>query len=130
MSSSILLDTSAFVWAVWESKKIGPETVNILEKNSSQTYLSIISVWEIVIKNSKGKIPIDYEQLQKGIAASNIQILNLKMQHLEVLQNFDQFQIDPFDMILSSQSIQEQMTFITSDKKILAGLENTMDVRK
>jgi len=129
MNKSILLDTSAFVWAVWQSKKVGEKTVKLLEKNTAQTYLSIISVWEIVIKNSKGKIPISYEQLVEGIAASNIQILDLKLQHLEMLQNFNQFHSDPFDMVLSSQAIYEEMLFITSDKKILAGLENTQDAR-
>ena len=58
----ILLDTHAFLWMVEKNKKkLSPRAIELLENKNNELFLSIVSLWEISIKDKKGKLELKFE---------------------------------------------------------------------
>ena len=53
-----LLDTNIFIWFTQGDEKLTDKDRGIIEKNSNEIFLSLVSVWEIAIKYSLGKLEI------------------------------------------------------------------------
>lgn len=56
----VLLDTHAFLWFISGDAKLSPQARETIEAATTQRYLSIASLWEIVIKTSIGKLPVSW----------------------------------------------------------------------
>ena len=116
-----LLDTHTALWFVNEHEKLPLETKKILLDDTHLFYISIASAWEIAIKSSIGKL-ID---LKNGIKAflmkienSPIEILSVKLQHIEKVESLPFIHRDPFDRLLISTALTEDLTIITIDENI------------
>ena len=57
--NSYLLDTHIFLWWISYANRLSKEVFDIISDSSNQIYISSASIWEIVIKESLGKIEID-----------------------------------------------------------------------
>ncbi len=81
--------------------KITPKLRAQIEDN--ENFVSIVSVWEIAIKNGIGKlnleVPFD-DFIDRQIITNGIQILDIKLEHLKVLITLPLHHRDPFDRIL------------------------------
>ena len=55
---NILLDTCTFLWIITGDKKLSVRAREIFIKPENEIYLSAISVWEISIKHSLGRLPL------------------------------------------------------------------------
>ena len=53
----ILLDTHIFLWMQFESEKLSDKLIGLLKSGNVNWYLSQVSVLEIQIKHSLGKLP-------------------------------------------------------------------------
>lgn len=53
----ILLDTHTLLWAFFQKNKIPEKTQKIIEE-TEKVYVSIVSLWEISIKQSIGKLDL------------------------------------------------------------------------
>ena len=51
-----LLDTNIFLFAIEDSKRISKKAISLLEDDSNELFLSHVSLWEITIKHSIGKL--------------------------------------------------------------------------
>jgi PIN domain nuclease of toxin-antitoxin system len=113
-----LLDTHTFLWFVSGDKQL-PEKIKtkILNINES-CYISIASLWEITIKIQIGKLKIDIsiEDLFKYADRNQIEIVQITAEHLLVLASLPQHHNDPFDRLIVSQAISENMTLYSKDK--------------
>ncbi|USR90243.1 type II toxin-antitoxin system VapC family toxin [Phormidium yuhuli AB48] len=81
-------------------------------------HLSIVSLWEITIKTSLGKLElaIPLEQIVINfILPSGIQILPIRLSHLLILQTLPFHHRDPFDRLLISQAKSEGLTLVSGD---------------
>lgn len=112
-----LLDTHIFVWWMLESKKLDKSINNILKDSRNEVFLSIVSVWEVVIKKQKGrlKVPKDWKET---LLESNFSILPVNLRHTYAIEKLPQYHKDPFDRILVAQAITEKCTLITDDEKV------------
>ncbi|RZL49802.1 MAG: PIN domain-containing protein [Pedobacter sp.] len=83
-------------------------------------YLSIASLWEIVVKINIGKLPItrDINELYELINKANIVVLNIQKQHLDTYLKLPPIHKDPFDRLIISQAIADDLTLITDDQYI------------
>ena len=113
-----LLDTHAFIWWDSEPKKLSPQVLALCQENNSQLFLSMASLWEMQIKIQLGKLklrlPLE-EIVQSQIIENNIQLLDITAQHVFKLSSLDEFHKDPFDRLIISQSINEEMPVISKD---------------
>jgi len=116
-NKGFLIDSHIFIWWMKKSTKIPQKLYGQLNNPNNRIYLSIASVWEIIIKKAKKKLKIEYD-IEKGILKSRFQLLPIELKHLLKLENLPEFHKDPFDRILISQSQVENLTFITADPKI------------
>ena len=118
----VLLDTSVFLWMDAVEDKLSAGAYNVLKDEATILYLSYISIWEIQIKHQIGKLtlrlPLE-ELIQEQRAENNILLQPLMESHIYGLSQLPHHHRDPFDRLLISQAIAENLTLITRDKQIL-----------
>lgn len=59
----IILDTHCFLWAISDPERIRPELRREIETAANRVYLSSISIAELMIKSSIGKLEIDFDPI-------------------------------------------------------------------
>jgi PIN domain nuclease of toxin-antitoxin system len=118
----ILLDTCAFLWLVSDAKELSDQAKELFQNTDNAVYLSSVSVWEIVVKNKLGKLPLPdapeqfiNEQCEKHFI-ENISLDNKSIFHLTELPSYHR---DPFDRMLICQAIEHNFTLLTSDELII-----------
>ena len=98
-----------------------PENIRqIIEDHNNDKYVSIVSLWEIIIKTNIKKLDLDltvYEMID-DIAECSIIILPIEARYLEIYAHLPLIHKDPFDRFLISTSIAEDIALITSDEII------------
>jgi PIN domain nuclease of toxin-antitoxin system len=112
-----LLDSQVIVWALTEPDKLNPQVLSIFDPGGAVRYVSPLSLWELEIKRSKGKISYDfsYQEMLRGLAARE---LPLSSKHVEVLRGLPRIHNDPFDRMLIAQAMSEGLTLVTADARI------------
>jgi PIN domain nuclease of toxin-antitoxin system len=114
-----LLDTHALLWVRGDPDRLKPETRRVLADDDNAVFISVVSLWEIVVKCRIGKLDADIDAITARLApASKIQLLGITPQHLMALDvlPFHQHHRDPFDHLIIAQSIAEGMTLVTRDR--------------
>lgn len=71
----ILIDTHIFLWAIAAPDKLTDEWRLAIESQANQIYLSAVSVAEIMIKSSIGKLTVDFDPVDVA-AKSGFDLLN------------------------------------------------------
>ena len=99
----------------------------ILEDPTVNLYLSIASLWEITIKQSLGKLQLEYslDELIESCNETNITILPIDIGTLKILKSSPFLHRDPFDRIIIATSVGLDLNFISSDeiaKKYIKGV--------
>ncbi|MBV9469452.1 MAG: type II toxin-antitoxin system VapC family toxin [Abitibacteriaceae bacterium] len=54
----LLLDTHIFLWFISRDSRLSPVAQAHISNPQNEVYLSVISVWEAVIKHQVGKLPL------------------------------------------------------------------------
>jgi PIN domain nuclease of toxin-antitoxin system len=115
---NLLSDTHAFIWSFSNTKKLSPTAAQAFKNPANQIFVSVASIWEIQIKIGLGKM-IFNDTLENIIneqqTVNNIQILPVKLAHALFLENLPLHHKDPFDRLLISQAVVENMTLVTAD---------------
>ena len=115
-----LIDTHTAIWFFNGSESLSQPANKIIRNLSNKVYLSIVSAWELAIKIGIGKL--DFTGKAAGfirLAEENeIAIMPIKTTHLTILEDLPLIHRDPFDRLLISTAIAEQMTLITTDENI------------
>jgi PIN domain nuclease of toxin-antitoxin system len=112
----VLLDTSTFLWGL-----SAPEKLSLAARNavaSSERFLSVASIWEVLIKVRIGKLPLPVpagNYLTAKMSANGVSVLTIKLEHVLQIEKLQLHHRDPFDRILIGQSLQEGWPLITSD---------------
>lgn len=112
-----ILDTHVLLWWLDDPKLLSKETQNILHDISNIIYVSSVSTWEIVIKQSLGKLKVP-RQIFDVIDKESFFELPISIKHTKCLSTLPDYHRDPFDRLLIAQAIIEKSTLITSDKMI------------
>ena len=115
-----LLDTHTFLWFASGDNQL-PATVRDKIKDIHQPcFLSTASLWEITIKKQIGKLTLDIslEELFNYADRNQIEIVPINYAHLIVLSNLPKHHSDPFDRLIISQAIAENLIILTRDKRI------------
>ena len=115
-----LLDTHTLIWLLEASSKVSQEIKEILKSPGNSVYLSSASLWEIAIKTSLGKLDLKapFEKLLLDLNKTNIVILQIENEYLKKIITLPAIHKDPFDRLLISTALTEDMTIITADENI------------
>ena len=112
-----LLDTHTFLWFVNDSEEIPEALYNLLESDVD-LLLSVASLWEIAIKLNIGKLtlPKQYaEFMSEQIKINDIEILPISLEHLNLLSTLSLHHKDPFDRLIITMALTENLTVISKD---------------
>ncbi|BAY29519.1 hypothetical protein NIES2107_13620 [Nostoc carneum NIES-2107] len=116
-----LLDIHAFIWWVTNDPQLSTNARNAIADPSNVLYLSVVSAWEIIIKNKLGKLtlpePVE-EYIPSRLAINRIESLPIQMSHVLQVASLPNIHRDPFDRILIAQSQVEYLPIITIDQQI------------
>ncbi|MBA3872439.1 MAG: type II toxin-antitoxin system VapC family toxin [Anaerolineae bacterium] len=115
----LLLDTHTFLWFISKSPKITLEARNQITDNPDQLFLSIVSLWEIAIKVSIGKLTLQqpFETLfPHQLRINGIKQLEVSVSHTALVSKLPFHHNDPFDRMLIAQAITENVAIISADK--------------
>jgi len=117
----LLLDTHIFLWINSDPDKLPSAVHDACENPENQLYLSLVSPWEIQIKQQLGKLRLHSELsdlVETQIEQNGLNILPVKLEHIYALNDLPHHHKDPFDRLLISQAEIESMVLVTVDKKI------------
>jgi PIN domain nuclease of toxin-antitoxin system len=112
-----LLDTHSFIWFVTGNSRITDKVRSQIENN--ENLLSIASVWEIAIKFSIGKLNLGMsikELVDEQVINNGIELLSITTEHLAVIANLPLHHRDPFDRLIISQAMVEQIPVVGTDE--------------
>ena len=117
----LLLDTHTALWWVNEYEKLSPKAKTMLLDEANILYISIVSMWEIAIKVSLGKLT----ELVGGVGAflaeiEDMPILLLPVEpcYVEVVETLPFIHRDPFDRLLVATAKVDALTVLTVDENI------------
>lgn len=112
-----LLDTHALLWVLGGDKRT-PECLRTdLAGTRGDLLVSDVSIWEIAIKKSLGRLDVP-EDLPLIIDESGFGQIPIKTSHLWAVRNLEPIHGDPFDRLLVAQALEEGMTLATSDRDL------------
>ncbi len=113
-----LLDTNVLIWELESHPRLeGP--IRELFHSGAPCWVSIVSLWEMTIKASLGKLqPLD-PMLSTRLERAGFTLLPIDWMHLGYLQTLPHHHRDPFDRLLVAQAQAERLTILTADRAIL-----------
>ena len=113
-----LLDTHAIIWYVIGSNELSVTARNLME--TKRCFFSFVSLWEIAIKQAKGILDFEINISQLKIVLENEEFiyLNPTEYDIERMKKLPDIHRDPFDRLLISQAIENNLTIMTRDLKI------------
>jgi PIN domain nuclease of toxin-antitoxin system len=114
----LLLDTHTFLWFVEGSPNLSDKAREAIENGENQRLLSIASLWEMSIKVSIGKLELGMtftELINREVYGNAIELLDLQSKHLDMLARLPFYHKDPFDRLIISQSLVENVPIVTRD---------------
>ena len=114
MPPALLLDTCILLWLLEGNSRIVDNKDLLSLLNNRERFYCSISIAEIEIKKSIGKLNIP-ETYQDSIRDSKIKEIGFTGQDARHLGSLPYFHKDPFDRMLISTAIQHGMTIVTSD---------------
>ncbi len=118
----LLLDTHILLWYLDDNANLStPQRVQI-EDRRNQVAVSAVSLWEITIKVSIGKLELidDITTVENTLRQQGIEILPIQTAHLQQLLSLPFHHRDPFDRLIIAQALAEEMTLVSNDSAFSA----------
>lgn len=113
---NIIIDTHIFLWSLSKPEKIGAAKRAELETRSNTIYVSSVSIVEIMIKSSMGKLPINFDPVDMA-EQSGFELLDFSARDALPLKEMPFHHKDPFDRMLIAQSMSRNYAIMTQDTK-------------
>jgi PIN domain nuclease of toxin-antitoxin system len=115
-----LLDTHVALWAFGDRKKLSEVTKRVILDPANKKYVSIASVWELAIKIRTGKFVFDggTERFVNSIRDNGFGLFSIKAKHVMGVESLPLIHKDPFDRLLLSTALVENMTIISADENV------------
>jgi PIN domain nuclease of toxin-antitoxin system len=114
----VLIDTHVFIWYVQNSERLPRLVAALINDGRNDILFSIASVWEMAIKQSTGKLNLGVPYasfIEEQMRLNNMELLPVRLEHLEVVTTLPFHHRDPFDRILIAQAIVEDIILISAD---------------
>jgi len=110
----LLLDTHTFLWALSEPNRLSKKQITAMEDPTNKVYVSSISITEITIKASLGKLELSFDPIDAA-ERSGFEMLDFSAKDALLLKDLPFHHRDPFDRMLITQAISRKLIFVTQD---------------
>jgi len=118
----LLVDTHIFLWFISGDRRLPILFLNEIQNPGNQVFLSVSSLWEIIIKYKIGKLPLPQSPeiyIPRERQRHQINSLPISESSLKRLVSLPDLHRDPFDRLLISQALSSNLTIVTIDREIL-----------
>lgn len=118
-----LLDTHIFLWFISGDRRLPGVVRDDIRNPQNRVYLSVVSIWESIIKYQIGKLPLpqspeEYLPMRRDQhLISSLPLDEPSVAHLVKLPSLHR---DPFDRMLICQAIEHGLILMTLDDEICA----------
>lgn len=119
----LLLDTHVLLWFASDPGKLRAEARAIIEDGSNDVFVSVVSAWEIAIKQSLGKLDLPETAeawVPKVLKASGLEVLAVDLRSSLRTRELPWHHRDPFDRLLVAQSLEHGFTLCSRDTHLEA----------
>jgi PIN domain nuclease of toxin-antitoxin system len=113
----VLLDTVTFVWALASPERLSKKAMAVLKDQKNIRLISAISLSEIAIKQTLGKLNFSRVDVSTGIVDLQARFLPYSAEHAYQLFDLPPHHSDPFDRQIISQALIEEIPVVTIDEK-------------
>lgn len=116
-----LLDTCTFLWHAQQPAQLSPVAVAAINEAESELFVSDVSLWEIALKHSAGKLPLPAAPrlwIPQKLAWHQLQSLTLT--HEAIFRSGELLRVhsDPFDRLLAAQAIEHSLVLLSPDQPL------------
>jgi len=110
-----LIDTHALIWYVTGSGLLSEGARSCME--NKKCFYSIVSLWEIAIKQSLKKLdfPVEIPYLESVLNNEGFEQIGITSHDIERIKELPFIHHDPFDRLLIAQAQENDLTLITKD---------------
>ncbi|MFH2115770.1 MAG: type II toxin-antitoxin system VapC family toxin [Spirochaetota bacterium] len=116
-----IIDTHVLLWALSDPERLSSSSRALIVDPTNSILVSAMSLAEIAIKASTGKLAIDeslearhYEGMLKYIEASGFEVLPYHAADAVLLRELDFHHRDPFDRMIITQAIRLKCPIMTT----------------
>ena len=113
-----LLDTHTLLWFLKGDKKLSDKARQLIDSPRNSKFLSIVSLWEIAVKVSLGKLVLEkpFERLfPEQLHFNRIKVLDITVDSLIKLTTLPFHHRYPFDRLIIAQALVEELPIIGAD---------------
>ena len=111
-----LLDTHVLLWWLANDPNLSADIRGVIVNPNNICFVSAVTIWEIAIKNSIGKLR-QPDDLLTVLQDNRFQILDISAVHCLRVGSLPWHHKDPFDRLLISQALVEDFVLISVDEK-------------
>jgi len=119
-----LVDTHILLWSLFSPGRISKQVKNVLSESETTKFVSVVSIWEIAIKFSLGKLDLNGllpDSLPAIIKNSRFEILDLNTETAATFYKLPKIgNKDPFDRMLAWQAICKDFYLLTKDRSFVS----------
>ncbi|MBZ5550934.1 MAG: type II toxin-antitoxin system VapC family toxin [Acidobacteriia bacterium] len=113
----LLLDTAVLIYAVESPERLSKRAAAALRNPENILELSAVSLAELAIKASIGKLAISDAVARQAIDDLEIRVLPYTAEHALRLFGLPLHHSDPFDRQIIAQALSEKIPVVTPDQK-------------
>lgn len=113
-----LLDTHALIWFFSGNSKLSKKVQLLMENEEYTKLISLASVWEMAIKQSKEKLTLTLpleKYIEDKLILKDYDILPINLKHLTTITYLPFHHNDPFDRLLIAQAMTENIPILSRD---------------
>lgn len=113
----VLLDTAVLIFAVEAPERLTQRASNVLKNPDNIRELSCVSLTEIAVKASLGKLGFSAATVHQAIDDMDLRVLPFSAEHAFKMFELPMHHRDPFDRQLIAQALCEDIAIVTPDQK-------------
>ena len=118
----LLLDTHTLLWTIGKTGELSEKTIRAIKNPGNKIMVSAVSLWEIALKHSIGKLIVDFDINKIPEYCSKMGFDLVPLDPLVALNSFFLPQKsnhkDPFDRMLIYQCIISNSVLISKDARM------------
>ncbi len=114
----LLLDTHTFIWWDTNPQQLSPHALALCRNPENQLILSVVSIWEMVIKIQIGKLQFARplaEMIADQQKTNRMILLSVDPAHVFAVASLPLHHKDPFDRLLIAQASVEGIALLSRD---------------
>ncbi|TMQ17579.1 MAG: type II toxin-antitoxin system VapC family toxin [Deltaproteobacteria bacterium] len=114
----LLLDTHTLIWAATDVGRLGAEARAAIEDGTNEVLVSVVSAWEIAIKQSLGKLDLARPAehwLPEVLRRTGFEVAELSLSSALHVRGLAWHHKDPFDRLLIAQALEQGYTIVSRD---------------